>query len=90
MYQQTLVTDIEKNQASGNDRPTPRENMVLAASPCSKRKQTKQSASCRQCSIKIQRRVTNSNLLTGPDLLNRLIGILVRFREEPIAILADI
>ena len=32
--------------------------MVLAASPWSKRKQTKQSASCRQCSVKIQRRVT--------------------------------
>ena len=32
----------------------------------------------------------NSNLLTGPDLLNSLLGILLRFREHPIAILADI
>ena len=32
----------------------------------------------------------NSNLLTGPDLLNSLLGILLRFRENPVAILADI
>ena len=32
----------------------------------------------------------NSNLLTGPDLLNSLIGILLRFREHPIAITGDI
>ena len=27
----------------------------------------------------------NSNLLTGPDLLNNLVGILLRFRENPFA-----
>ena len=32
----------------------------------------------------------NSNLLTGPDLLNSLLGILLRFREHQVAILADI
>ena len=32
----------------------------------------------------------NSNLLTGPDLLNSLLGILLSFREHPVAILADI
>ena len=32
----------------------------------------------------------NSNLLTGPDLLNSLLGILLRFREHPVAIFADI
>ena len=31
----------------------------------------------------------NSNLLTGPHLLNSLLGILLRFREHPVAILAD-
>lgn len=32
----------------------------------------------------------NSQLLQGPDLTNTLIGVLLRFREEPIAIMADI
>ena len=32
----------------------------------------------------------NSNLLTGPDLLNNLLGVLMRFREHPVAVLADI
>ena len=32
----------------------------------------------------------NSNLNTGPDLLNNLVGILQRFRENPVAIISDI
>ncbi|XP_046580120.1 uncharacterized protein LOC124287661 [Haliotis rubra] len=32
----------------------------------------------------------NEILLQGPDLINELLGILLRFRREPVAILADI
>ena len=32
----------------------------------------------------------NSNLITGPDLLNDLVGILLRLRGNPVAILSDI
>ena len=32
----------------------------------------------------------NSSLLTGPDLLNNLVGILLRLREHPVAVLSDI
>ena len=32
----------------------------------------------------------NDNLITGPDLLNNLIGVILRFRRYPIAIIADI
>jgi len=32
----------------------------------------------------------NDNLKTGPDLLNSLVGVLIRFREHPIAVTADI
>ena len=32
----------------------------------------------------------NSKLLTGPDLLKSLIGVLLRFREEQVALVADI
>ena len=32
----------------------------------------------------------NKALLTGPDLINSLFGVLIRFRQEPVAIIADI
>lgn len=32
----------------------------------------------------------NDHLLTGPDLLNSLVGVLMRFREERVALCADI
>ena len=32
----------------------------------------------------------NSNLLTGPDLLENLVGILLRFRKNPVAVFSDI
>ncbi|KAK0138077.1 hypothetical protein N1851_025741 [Merluccius polli] len=32
----------------------------------------------------------NTELLQGPDLTNSLIGVILRFREEPIGIMADI
>ena len=32
----------------------------------------------------------NDNLLTGPDLLNNLVGILLRFRSGKIGVMADV
>ncbi|XP_033733157.1 uncharacterized protein LOC117322392 [Pecten maximus] len=32
----------------------------------------------------------NSVLMTGPDLTNSLLGVLLRFRKDPIAIMADV
>ena len=32
----------------------------------------------------------NSDLLTGHDLLNNLVGILLTFREHPVAVLSEI
>lgn len=32
----------------------------------------------------------NDKLLQGPDLINNLVGILVRFRQDPVALIADI
>ena len=29
-------------------------------------------------------------LLTDPDLLNNLVGVLVRFREQPVAVAGDL
>ena len=42
------------------------------------------------CSARFQQRCLNDELLQGPDLVNQLVGVLIRFRKEPIAFSADI
>ena len=32
----------------------------------------------------------NAKVLKGPDLANKVVGVLLRFREEPIALMADV
>lgn len=42
------------------------------------------------CSAKYEGQSLNDYLLQGPDLTNTLVGVLCRFRNEPIAIVCDI
>ena len=42
------------------------------------------------CSLKFQGKSQNDRLLQGPDLANNLVGVLIRFREYPIALSGDI
>ncbi|XP_028407167.1 uncharacterized protein LOC114529553 [Dendronephthya gigantea] len=42
------------------------------------------------CSAKYRDTSLNDQLLQGPDLTNTLVGVLTRFREEPVAMMADI
>ena len=42
------------------------------------------------CSAEFQGCSLNKNLLQGPDLTNSLVGVLCRFRQEPIAFACDI
>lgn len=42
------------------------------------------------CAAKFQGISLNSQLLQGPDLTNSLIGVLMRFRQEPVAFMSDI
>ena len=42
------------------------------------------------CSAKHRDVSLNDQLLQGPDLTNSLVGVLTRFREEPVALIADI
>ena len=42
------------------------------------------------CSACYKGKSLNSELLQGPDLTNSLIGVLLKFRKEPVAVMADI
>ena len=42
------------------------------------------------CSLKYSGVSLNDNLLQGPDLTNRLLGVLLRFRENKVAFISDI
>ena len=42
------------------------------------------------CSAQYQSKSLNHDLLKGPDLTNSLVGVLWRFRQEPIAFTCDI
>ncbi|XP_067947051.1 uncharacterized protein [Watersipora subatra] len=42
------------------------------------------------CSAKFDGTSLNDHLLQGPDLFNNMLGILLRFREEPVAIACDV
>ena len=42
------------------------------------------------CSAKYQGTSLNDHLLVGPDLINNLVGVLCRFRLNPVAVMCDI
>ncbi len=42
------------------------------------------------CSAKYRDVSLNSQLLPGPNLMNMLVGVLIRLRQEPVAIMSDI
>ena len=42
------------------------------------------------CSSKFKDRCLNNELIQGPDLTNSMVGVLLRFREEDVAVMADI
>ena len=42
------------------------------------------------CSAEFEGTSLNKNLMSGPDLANRIVGVITRFCEEPVAVIGDI
>ncbi len=42
------------------------------------------------CSARYKGTSLNDHLLSGPDMLNNLSGVLIRFRQHPVAVMCDI
>ena len=64
--------------------------MASALLSGSKYKQTGKNSTSGKCRFNYRVHSLKSNPHTGPDLLDSLLGILLRFRDHPVAIFADI
>ena len=91
-YQETIDTDLQKgfivkvddsHEDSTGKWYLPHHPVTNINKPGKVRRVLNASSICKGVSL-------NSNLLTGPDLLTNLTGIVMRFREDQIAISADI
>ena len=92
MYQKTLDTDIEKRYVKSvtfsDTTPDriwllPHHLVTNPNKPGKVRRVSNTASTFKGYSL-------NSNLLTGPDLVNSLVGLLTRFRENSVAFTADI
>ena len=64
--------------------------MVFAAFSCAKPKKPDKLRIVFDCAARHMGTSLNDALLQGPDVVNCLTGVLTRFREEKIALVADI
>ena len=91
-YNQTYQTDLDKNFVKPVEMqaPPPESIWYLPHYPVSNPSKPGKMRRVANAASKYRGESLNSNPLTGPDLLNNLVGILLRFREHPFAVLSDI
>ena len=91
-YNQTLQTDLDKNfiKPVEMQAPPPESIWYFFHRPVTNPNKPGKLRRIANASSKFRGKSLNSNLLTGPDLLNNLVGFLVSFREHPVAVLSDI
>ena len=90
-YTQQMEDYIQKGYASHADEQSaegrtwylPHHGVTSAAKPGKVRVVFDAAAKYRGTSL-------NDNLVQGPDLVNSLVGVLIRFRQEPVALVGDI
>ncbi|XP_075259989.1 uncharacterized protein LOC142351729 [Convolutriloba macropyga] len=91
-YNQTLQTDLDKNFVKPVEMqaPPPESIWYLPHHSVTNPNKPGKVRRVANAASKFRGESLNSNLLTGPDLLNNLVGVLLRFREHPVAVLSDI
>ena len=92
LYEQTLTTDLQKFYVKPVEmqQPEPEKIWYLPHHPVVNPNKPGKVRRVANAAARFRGQSLNSNLITGPDLLNNLVGILLRFRENPVAILSDI
>ena len=91
LYEQTLTTDLQKFYVKlvEMQQPEPEKIWYLSHHPVFNPNEPGKVRRVPNAAAKFKGQSLNSNLITGPDLLNNLVGILLRFRENTVAILSD-
>ena len=91
-HNQTLQTDLDKNFVKPVEMqaPTPESIWYLPHQPVTNPNKPVKMRRVANAASKFRGESLNSNLLTGPDLLSNLVGVLLRFREHPVAVLSYI
>ena len=91
-YNKTLLTELEKNYVKPEEMQDPQLDRIwyLPLHPVENINKHRKVHRDENAASKFPGQWLNSNLLTGLDLLNNLLGVLMRFREHPVAVLADI
>ena len=86
------MTDLEKNYVRPVEmqEPQPERIWYLPLHPVENSNKPGRVRRVANAASKFRGKSLNSNLLTGPDLPNNLLGFLVRFGEHPVAVLADV
>ncbi|XP_075247137.1 uncharacterized protein LOC142340448 [Convolutriloba macropyga] len=92
LYEQTLTTDLRKFYVKPVEmqQPEPEKIWYLPHHPVVNPNKPGKVRRVANAAAKFRGQSLNSNLITGPDSLNNLVGILLRFRENPVAILSDV
>ena len=92
LFEQTLTQDLQNIYVKPVEmqQPEPEKTWYLPQHPVVNPNKPVKVRRVANAAAKFKGQSLNSNLITGPDLLKNLVGILLRFRENPVAILSDI
>ena len=92
-YKKTMTDYIEKGHASKLSKDILKEALPVWYIPHHPVLHPQKPGKVRvvfDCAARFQGTSLNEQLLSGPDLTNNLLGVLIRFREAPVALVADI
>lgn len=92
-YKEDYVTFMQKMLEDGHAEKAPKQHETVWYIPHHGVYHPKKPDKLRvvfDCSADFQGHSLNRNLLQGPDLTNSLVGVLCRFRQEPVAFACDI
>ena len=91
LYEKTLETNLEKGYVKSVtfSNPAPEKIWYLPHHPVTNLSKPGKVRRVANAASVFKKQSLNNNLLSGPDLLNNLVGLLLRFRQDPVAVMAD-